>query len=254
MADNGHAPGTPIWVDMSSADPSASAAFYTALFGWTADEANEEYGGYRMLRQDGKMVAGLGPQMAPGPTVWTTYVKVADADATAAKVEAAGGKVLMAPMDVGPQGRMAIIQDPSGGVVGMWQTGEHKGAELFNTPVSVSWNELNTRDVEGSKGFYSQVFGWQPRTSGEGAQAYTEWLVDGRSVGGMMDITGRAPEAVPPHWLTYFAVTDCAATVEKAQSLGAQVFVPPMTIPQGKFAVLADPQGAAFAVIQLIQG
>src|SRR5438874_6651815 len=114
MADNGHAPGTPIWVDLSSSDPSASEAFYTNLFGWTADEANEEYGGYRMLRQDGKMVAGLGGQMEPGPVVWTTYVKAADADAITGRVEAAGGKVLMAPMDIGPSGRMALIQDPSG--------------------------------------------------------------------------------------------------------------------------------------------
>jgi predicted enzyme related to lactoylglutathione lyase len=253
MADNGYAPGTPIWVDLSSSDPSASEKFYTALFGWTADEANEEYGGYRMLRQDGKMVVGLGGQMEPGPVVWTTYVKVVDADATAGRVEGAGGKVLMPPMDIGPSGRMSLIQDPAGAVIGLWQPAEHKGAEVFNKPVSVSWNELNTRDTESSKSFYSTVFDWQPRTSGEGAQAYTEWLVDGKSVGGMMDITGRAPDAVPPHWLTYFAVVDCAGTVEKAKSLGGQAMVPPMTIPQGTFAVLVDPLGAAFAVIQLNQ-
>jgi predicted enzyme related to lactoylglutathione lyase len=251
MADNGYADGTPIWVDMSSSDADASQRFYTGLFGWTADEPNTEYGGYRMMRYDGKAVVGLGPQMGPGPVVWTTYVKVDDAADSAARAKAAGGSVMVEPMDVGEQGKMAIIQDPTGGVIGVWQPGQMGGADLYNEPVSMSWNELNTRDVEGSKRFYSQVFGWEPRTSGEGDQQYTEWLVGGKSVGGMMNMTGRVPDAVPPHWLTYFAVADCNDTVDKAKSMGGQAMVPPMDIPQGRFSVLADPLGATFAVIQL---
>jgi len=254
MADNGYAAGTPIWVDLSSSDPNASETFYAGLFGWSADEADEQYGGYRMLRQGDKAVAGLGPQMSPGPVVWTTYMKTDDASATVAAAKSAGGNVLVDPMDVGPQGRMAILQDPAGAVFGLWQPGEMKGADLFNAPVSVSWNELNTRDVEGSKSFYHDALGWDARTSGEGEQSYTEWLIDGKSVGGMMDMRGRMPDAVPPHWLTYFAVTDCAGTADKAKSLGGQVLVPPMDIPQGTFSVLADPLGAAFAIIQLNRG
>ena len=251
MAENGYAAGTPIWVDLSSSDPNASETFYTGLFGWSADEADEQYGGYRMLRQGDKAVAGLGPQMSPGPVVWTTYMKTDDANATASAAKSAGGNVLVEPMDVGPQGRMAILQDPAGAVFGLWQPGEMGGADLFNAPGAVSWNELNTRDVEGSKSFYHDALGWDARTSGEGEQSYTEWLIDGKSVGGMMDMSGRMPDAVPPHWLTYFAVTDCAGTAEKAKSLGGQALVPPMEIPQGTFAVLADPLGAAFAIIQL---
>src|SRR2546423_14131805 len=105
MADNGPAPGTPIWLDLSSSDPSASEAFYTNLFGWAADEANEEYGGYRMLRQDGKMVAGLGGQMEPGPGVWTTYGKGTDAGATRGRVEAGRGRRPVPPPGHRPHGR-----------------------------------------------------------------------------------------------------------------------------------------------------
>jgi uncharacterized protein len=255
MADNGFAAGTPIWVDLSSNDTNASARFYEALFGWKADAPNEEMGGYRMFRQDGKMVAGLGPVMNPGqPPAWATYVKVEDAEAVTAKAGAANGTVVMPAMDVGEAGRMAIIQDPTGAVVGLWQTGVHKGAELFNKPVSQSWNELSTRDPEAARRFYAQVFGWEPRVSGEGAQTYTEWLVGGSPVGGMMQMRPEVPAAVPAHWLTYFAVGNCEATVAKATEMGGQVMVPPMTIPQGTFSVIADPEGAAFAVIQLNQG
>jgi uncharacterized protein len=255
MAEDGHAPGTPIWVDLSSPDTAASARFYGDLFGWTSDEPDPQAGGYRMLRSGGRMVAGLGPIMNPGqPPAWMTYLKVTDADATSSAAEAAGGRVLMAPMDVMDAGRMAILQDPTGAVIGLWQPGQHRGAELFNQPVSVSWNELATRDVEGAKRFYSRVFGWEPDTQGEPGQEYTEWKLGGKSVGGMMAMQDRVPAAVPPHWLTYFAVDDSAAAVAKATELGGQVMVPPMTIPQGTFAVLADPQGAAFAVIQLSRG
>src|SRR5215472_7413142 len=153
-------------------------------------------------------------------------------------------------LEFGGAGSMAILQDPTGAVFGLWQPGQHKGSEVFNTPVSLTWNELSTRDPEAAKRFYSSVFGWDPHTNGEGAQAYTEWQLGGKSVGGMMQTPPQVPAQVPPHWLSYFTVADCDATVAKAQSLGGSVMMPKTTIPQGTFAVLADPAGAAFAVIQ----
>lgn len=252
MADsNGVAPGTPSWVDLGSPDVDASVQFYGELFGWTADEGSPEFGGYRMLRSNGKQVAGVGPLMNPQqPPAWTTYVSVDDARATSEKAKAAGGHVLVEPMEVGEAGSMAILQDPTGAVFGLWQPGLHRGSEVFNTPVSLTWNELSTRDTEAAKGFYSKVFGWDPKTNGEGAEAYTEWRLGGKSVGGMMQTPAQVPAQVPANWLTYFTVADCEATVQKAQSLGGTVLMPKMSIPQGTFAVLSDPAGAAFAVIQ----
>ena len=252
MADsNGVAAGTPSWVDLGSPDVDASVKFYGDLFGWTADEGSPEFGGYRMLRSNGKQVAGVGPLMNPQqPPSWTTYVSVDDAKATSAKAKAAGGQVLVDAMEVGEAGSMAILQDPTGAVFGLWQPGQHKGSEVFNTPVSLTWNELSTRDPEAAKRFYSSVFGWDPHTNGEGAEAYTEWHLGGKSIGGMMQTPAQVPAQVPPYWLTYFRVADCEATVQKAQSLGGTVMMPKTSIPQGTFAVLADPAGAAFAVIQ----
>jgi len=245
------AAGTPSWVDLGSPDVDASVKFYGDLFGWTADPGSPEFGGYRMLRSKGKQVAGVGPLMNPQqPPAWTTYVSVDDAKATSDKAKKAGGQVLVETMQVGDAGSMAIIQDPTGAVFGLWQPDQHRGSEVFNTPVSPTWNELSTRDVEAAKRFYNAVFGWDPQTHGEGAQAYTEWYLSGKTIGGMMETPAQVPAAVPPYWLTYFAVADTDATVKKAQELGATVMMPATDIPQGRFAVLSDPAGAAFAIIK----
>jgi predicted enzyme related to lactoylglutathione lyase len=242
------APGTPIWIDLGSKDVEGSKAFYGTLFGWEAQTAPEpEAGGYVMFTLNGKLVAGAAPLQDPGqPPAWTTYVHTKDAAATAQKAREAGGTVLVEPMQVMDSGTMAIFADPTGAVVGVWQPDKHTGAEVFNEPGSLTWNELATRDVEAAKAFYTRVFDWGVHAH----EGYTEWQVDGRSVGGMMPMADSYPPQVPAHWLVYFDVADCAATEEKARAAGAGVMVPATEIPQGTIAVVADPQGATFAFIQ----
>jgi predicted enzyme related to lactoylglutathione lyase len=247
-------PGTPSWVDIGT-DVEPAKAFYTGLFGWSAMDAGppEETGGYGFFMKDGKLVAGYGPQQNPGPPAWSTYVSVADADAIVGKVQAAGGTVVVPPMDVMTAGRMAVFQDQQGAFFSVWQPGEHKGAQLVNDPGSFSWNELNTRDLEGSKRFYSAVFGWEPVTHGEGQGAYTEWQLGGTSIGGMMEMPPMVPAQVPPHWLVYFSVDDTDATIARLEELGGKVMVGPMDVEPGRLAVVTDPQGGAFAVIRVNQ-
>jgi predicted enzyme related to lactoylglutathione lyase len=246
-----YAPGTPSWIDIGT-DVEAAKRFYTGLFGWDAQDAGpvEETGGYGFFLKSGKMVAGYGPQQSPGPPFWTTYVSVSDAEETAGKIKANGGQVLMDPMDVMGAGLMAVFQDPTGAVFSVWQPGEHKGAQLVNEPGTLSWNELNTRDVDAAKRFYTAVFGWNCETVEMGPITYTEIKLDGSPTAGMTDMR-NVPDEVPPHWLVYFAVDDTDATVKKAQELGGSVLVPPMDIPPGRFAVVADDRGAHFAVIKM---
>jgi predicted enzyme related to lactoylglutathione lyase len=247
-----YAPGTPSWVDIGT-DVEGAKGFYGALFGWSAQDAGppEETGGYGFFVKNGKMVAGYGPQQNPGPPFWTTYVSVADAEETAKRVEGAGGAVVMAPMDVMEAGRMAVFQDPQGAFISVWQPGEHKGAQLVNEAGSLCWNELNSRDVEGSKAFYIAAFGWEPVTHADAPMPYTEFRLGGQTIAGMLPMPPMVPAEVPTHWLVYFAVDDTDATVAKAQELGGSVRMPPMDVPVGRFSVLADPQGATFAVIRL---
>jgi predicted enzyme related to lactoylglutathione lyase len=206
-----------------------------------------------MFRSGGRIVAGVGPlQSEQQPSVWTTYVGTDDADAIARKVEAAGGTVMLAPFDVLDAGRMGLFADPAGAVFGVWQPGRHTGAEVFNEPVSLTWNELNTRDPEGAKEFYAQVFGWDAR-SPEGVPY--AWLFNGvRGIAGMRVMGDEMPARVPPHWMTYFAVADTDAIVAAAPGLGGTVHVPPTDIPPGRFAMLTDPAGAPFSIVALSEG
>ncbi|MCB0828718.1 MAG: VOC family protein [Solirubrobacterales bacterium] len=254
----GYEPGTPSWIDIAAPDVDAAAAFYEDLFGWQTSEAAdpEEAGGYRMFSQDGKAVAGLMPIQNEGqPPAWTTYVTVEDADETAGKVREAGGSVMMEPMDVMTAGRMAIFSDPEGAVFAIWQPRDHIGSELVNEPISLTWNELRSRDPEGAKRFYSEVFDWD--TAGYSAmEGYVIWsigeLEPGNGKGGMIDMAATgAPDDMPPHWDVAFAVDDADAVAARCTELGGTVNMAPFDSPVGRMAALQDPAGAPFTVIRL---
>lgn len=246
---NGYPAGTPSWVDIGTPDVEGAKAFYGRLFGWEFADQGPDSGGYHMCQLRGKPVAGLGPAQNPGPPHWTTYVNVDDTDTTVKAVEAEGGTVL-ATMDVMEAGRMAVCLDPTGAPFSMWQAGQHGGAAIANEPGAFSWSELNTRDTAAAIAFYQSVFGWTAETMTE-PMPYTQFSNDGKSVAGMMDMTGRVPDEVPPNWLVYFGIANCDEAVETAKQAGGALMFGPVDIPDmGRFAVLADPQGAAFAVFQ----
>ncbi len=254
-----YAPGTPSWVELSTPDPDASAAFYRDVLDWGATEPGApDTGGYRMFQSAGKNVAGLMGHMQEGqPTAWASYVSVADAEETAQKVQDAGGNVIVAPMDVTDLGRMGVFVDPTGAVFGVWQPKAFAGADLVNEPVSLTWNEIQTPDVGTDKAFYSSVFGWEAgKPEFEGApDTYTVWQLDGHNVCGMMEmVEGMFPPGTPPHWSVCFAVADADATVAKAREHGGMVAVEPMDMPIGRFAAIVDPQGAAFTIMQSAAG
>ena len=247
-----YAPGTPMWVDVSSPDMDRSRAFYSGLFGWDAQVVPDpQAGGYTMFFRDGKMVGAAGPTFSPDQhPAWSTYVCTADADATAQAVKDAGGQVAVEPMDVMGQGRMAVFVDSTGAHLSAWQPQQHKGAELVNEPGSFSGNELYTRDMPAAREFYRKVFGWNIEESEFSGGAYTVFKVDGRPVAGGLDMSTMLPESVPPHWLVYFTVENTEETVAKARELGATILAGPQPTPMGPMAVIDDPVKAAFAVIQ----
>ena len=245
-------PGVPSWIDIGSPNPQGAADFYGALFGWDAPEGPPETGGYRVAMVGDRAVAGIGEQAHPGPPVWATYVAVDNADEAVAKVLAAGGQVVVPAMDVLDVGRMAIFTDPVGATFSVWEARTHPGAELVNEPGTWSWSELLTTDVEVSKDFYGAVFGWTASTQGAGPTGeYTEWQVNGRSVGGMMQKPPTMPAEVPPFWAVYFAVADTDAAVGRVAELGGSVLMAPLDIEPGRFATVADPFGGVFNVIAL---
>lgn len=239
--------GAPCWAELGTTDIAAAGQFYGALLGWQAEtDPNPEAGGYTMMKLGGDPVAAATPLYQEGqPVAWTMSIAVADADASAEAAKRAGGAVLMEPMDVFDLGRFAVIADPAGAVLSLWQARKFRGAARLNETGALCWVELRTRDTAAAQDFYTAVFGWTV-TPGDG---YTQWGVDGTDFGGMMAMGEDFPEGIPPHWALYFGVDDVDAAVEKAKSLGGAVHVPGTDIPgTGRFAVLTDPQGGAFAV------
>lgn len=252
MEKSEYAPGTPSWIDVGVPDMDAAVAFYSGLFGWDIPPGDEQYGGYRTAELRGRQVAGFGPQQNPGPPVWTTYVSTDDIAGVSERVTAAGGTVVMPAMDVMTLGKMAVYTDDAGTFFSAWQPGDHKGAGLVNEPGTLSWNELTTRNADEALTFYPAVFGWEPSTHDMGPMGtYTEWQLEGRTIGGMMPMNDQIPAEVPNHWLVYFAVDDTDASAAKVTELGGNVVVPPFDIPQGRVAIVADDAGCTFAMIAL---
>jgi predicted enzyme related to lactoylglutathione lyase len=244
--------GVPSWIDIGVPDIAKAADFYGRLFGWEAPEGAPETGGYRNAVLNGHPVAGLGPQQnLDMPPYWTSYVNVDSADDVAAKVTAAGGATIVAPMDVMEFGRMAIFTDPTGAAFGVWQPGTHKGAEVVNEPGAFCWTELTTTDVDAAKAFYAQVFGWANTTSEGGPFPYTEFQVGGRSIAGCLPKGPHLPAEVPSHWAVYFVVADLDAALGTVKDLGGQILMPGMDSPAGRFAAVTDDQRGAFNIIQL---
>jgi len=245
--------GTPCWVDLAVDDVARGATFYSSLFGWDTQVGPPESGGYVMCEVQGKPVAGIGPKMGPPeePNGWTTYLATDDADATAGKVAEAGGQLLAPPFDVMDVGRMAVATDPGGAVFGIWQARAHTGMRLANEPGSVCWNENMSRSFDGNKDFYHAVFGYGYDDMSSGDFHYATFKTSGDPLGGIGDLGGMAPPETPAHWMTYFAVDDADDTIEQATKLGGSVIRPAWDSPYGRMAILADDQGAVFAIMGL---
>jgi predicted enzyme related to lactoylglutathione lyase len=237
-----HPPGTFSWAELATGDAEAAKAFYTQLFGWEYDDnpAGDDQI-YSMAKRDGRYVAAL--FSADQPPHWNCYVTVTSADETARQAAANGGSVMAEPFDVMEVGRMAVIADPAGAALCLWEPRAHIGAGLVNTPGSLAWNDLVTPDPEGATAFYGSLFGWTfeeiPNAGG-----YRVIRNGERSNGGVFP-----QQEGPPAWIPYFGHDDTERLAREIGDLGGRLYNGPVQVPAGTFAVLADPQGAVFAVL-----
>ncbi len=250
-----YAPGTFSWTDLGTTDVTGAKAFYGGLFGWEAEDMPiGDAGFYTMFQLGGKNVAATHEQQreqrAQGVLPnWLSYVSVDDIEARAAKAKALGGTLVLEPIDVFDSGRMALLADPEGAMLGLWSPEQHIGAQLVNEPGTLGWNELATRDVAAAKRFYSGLFDWGTEEQDMGVGPYTVVKVGDQMNGGMLQMTEEWGE-MPAHWMVYFGVADADASAARVAELGGQVRVPVTEIAIGRFAVVSDPQGAVFTIFQ----
>jgi uncharacterized protein len=263
-----YSPGTFCWTELTTTDQDAAKSFYKGLLGWEADDRPVGDGGYvySMMQVDGKNVAAIAPQpdrsretLATGshprfdqqreagvPSLWNSYISVADADATAARAAELGATVHAPPFDVMDVGRMAVIQDPQGAHFLLWQPRAHHGASLVNVPGALVWNELGTPDLDASSAFYGALFGWSIAPfEGGGPEPYLSIKNGEANNGGIRPSQQPGP---PPHWLVYFGVEDLDAALQRVGELGGSVHAGPIDIQIAKIAIVGDPQGAIFAL------
>ncbi|MDD2765417.1 MAG: VOC family protein [Opitutaceae bacterium] len=248
-------PGEFCWADLGTTDVAAARKFYQGLFGWKVNDLPVGDGDFRysLLRVQGRDVGAIYPMSAEqrkmkAPPFWLPYVAVKNVKRTVRKAQAAGGKICMEPMKIMEHGRMAILQDPPGASFGLWQAGKHPGSRLRNTPGAVCWHDLSTTKTGAAGKFYATTFGWKAQTMGVDGNAYHLFQLAKQGVGGMWPVPMKK---LPPCWLTYWQVADCAKTVAKARRLGGRVLMGATTVPgYCRFAVLRDPQAAAFGILE----
>jgi len=257
MEINNAKPGNFCWFELATSDQAAAKKFYGGLFGWTANDAPMGPDAfYTTFQLRGKKVGAAYAQRPDEvqqgvPPHWATYVTVTNVDQAVAKAKSLGGTVMAGPMDVAEHGRMAVLHDPRGAAINLWQAKQHQGVALWGEVGTFCWSELLTRDTTAAARFYTALFGWKTKVTEGAGFPYTHWQNDGADIGGMMGIMAQWG-SMPPHWVNYVQVNNCDDAAAKAASLGGKICMPPTDIPNtGRFATVQDPQGAAFSVIAL---
>ncbi|MEA2233360.1 MAG: uncharacterized protein QOD83_3176 [Solirubrobacteraceae bacterium] len=256
--------GVPCWVETLQPDPRAALDFYGPLFGWEfvgpGAMPGDLAGEYFVARLKGRDVAGIGslPDSGGSGALWNTYIRVDSADEATERARAAGASVLAGPLDALPAGRLAVLVDPVGAGISVWEARAREGAQLVNEPCTWAMSSLHCTDVEAAKRFYGSVFGWQPEPFGPSGAQMTLWRLPGyvgeeaqaiRS--DVVAVLAPTDPAVPTHWNVNLRVQDADATAEQAAALGGQVLMPPFDTPGFRNAVVADPQGAVISVSEL---
>lgn len=243
--------GAPCWVELYTSDPDRAAAFYGPLFGWEAETPNPEFGGYRNFTKDGVRIAGcmINDGTSGTPDVWSVYLEVEDTAATVGKATERGAQIIVPAMPVGDFGTMAVIIDPTGAAVGVWQPDTHPGFGRVAEPGAPAWFELHTRSYDDAVKFYADVFGWDTHVVSDTDDfRYTTFGADDEARAGIMDAAAHLAEGEPSHWQVYFAVEDADAALGQITALGGSVVQPPEDTPYGRLATAADPTGTRFKI------
>lgn len=245
--------GTPCWADLWTSDVGSSRLFYAELLGWEPAEPDPNYGGYFNFARQGTWTAGCMGDMGDmkADDTWKPYLATRDLAQTTEAARAAGAQVVVPAMPVGDLGVQGVLVDPTGAAVGVWQAGEWPGFAVVEEPGAPSWFELHTRDYAGAIAFYREVFGFEVTAVSDTDEfRYSTLRLPGTGleVAGVLDHSKALTEAETSYWVIYWEVDNVDAAVSKLQELGGTVSMGATATPYGRLAVVADPNGARFAL------
>jgi uncharacterized protein len=244
--------GKVVWNDLVTQDLDVARRFYGELFGWTFEQSTAPSGQPYLLARSGRIfVAGMVAVNSPSKDVvlsrWLPYMSVSDVDASVAKATAGGATVLVGARDVN-LGRVAVIEDKEGAVLGLARSriGDPDDTTTAPAPGRVVWTELLANDPASASQFYQTVIGVTARTMERHGGPYTLLSARGTDRAGVLK--NPADDAAPV-WLTYFGVEDPVAAAARVEALGGKVILPPSPqLRDGTMAVVTDPTGALFAL------
>jgi uncharacterized protein len=237
---NGLISGTPSWVSLDSTDPPASRDFYAALLGWR----------YTVDRR-GHAIAHVGLSDVAGIDVarsheWRLHLAIRNPWIATERVRQHGGRVVQGPLE----GHTVIAEDPSGATIAL-SAPRPDHQMTAGIPGSFEWADLNTREGQLADKFFRGLFGFSQGQAGDGVDLdYTVWWLNGTAVLGRLRMDAEFPRDAKPHWLVFFRVTDTDEAARCATRLGGQVVLGPYESAYGQAAVLRDPLGAMFSVIE----
>jgi len=235
------------WMDLATPELKDAKKFYQQVFGWAFYDIGAEFGHYHYALAQERAAAGIGqpPPDAQMPSAWTVFLASVEGDID--RVRALGGQVIVEPMTVGDAGKMAICTDPTGAIFGLWQPINFIGAAVEAEHGGIAWSEVATRDAAAACDFYGKLFDATPQPQSD------EYFIMQRGeemLFGVMQMDGQWGD-LPPHWMGYFTVDNTDAALERVAAGGGKVTVPAFDTPYGRMAVIADPYGALFSVVQL---
>lgn len=238
-----------VWRELMSTDVEASIRFYSETFGWKTETMKMPDGmDYTMVKAGEAPTGGIMKHPMPGvPAYWSGSVSVDDVDAAAGRASAAGGKVIVPPMDAGGMGRYAGFMDPQGAVVNAWKSNDGDGPGVERPGAGqFCWEQLNTTAPEEALAFYSKVFGWTNKPFGGGGDMKV-FEAGAAQVGSVM----QNPPGVPAHWLSYVVVDKLTSAYERVKKQGGKVMVERIDIPTvGSIGVIQDNVGAMIGMFE----
>lgn len=239
------------WINVLTPSPDAAQAFFGTLLGWQYVELP---GMGHLIRVAGQDIGGMWDLDSPNTPAGTppgigVMVRVANADEVSEAALSLGGKSKPA-FDIGTQGRMAEIWDPTGATIDIWQGGESPGMTADTKHHGVpSWIELVTPDIDAAATFYRALFGWTSATRTDLGFRYVMFSNGDQPAAGMMAPTETMGN-VPPHWAMHCTVDDVDATAALVEELGGTLSVPTTDIPGiGRMCGIVSPQGVRLYAI-----